>query len=178
MSHIWMSRVTRMNESCHAYEKFMSHIWMSRVTHGNKSFHTYECVMSHWWIIHVTCMNESCHIYEAFISHIRMSRVSYMHQQCHAYACVMSHYRVAKTHISSRCRSFFRKRAMNCRAPLREMTYKDKASYDSTPPCTIHTANNSTLRASHSLVTTYMALHPPPPLQPRGGGCWGVSILF
>ena len=31
----------------------------------------------------------------------------------------------------------FRKRATNCRALLRKMTYKDKASYDSTPPCTL-----------------------------------------
>jgi len=30
----------------------------------------------------------------------------------------------------------FRKRATNYRALLRKMTYKDKASYDSTPPCT------------------------------------------
>jgi len=29
----------------------------------------------------------------------------------------------------------FRKRATNCRALLRKMTYDDKASYDSTPPC-------------------------------------------
>jgi len=29
----------------------------------------------------------------------------------------------------------FRKRATNCRALLREMTYKDTASYDTTPPC-------------------------------------------
>ena len=30
----------------------------------------------------------------------------------------------------------FRKRATNCRALLRKMTYKDKASYGSSPPCT------------------------------------------
>jgi len=30
----------------------------------------------------------------------------------------------------------FRKRATNYRALLQKMTYKDKASYDSTPPCT------------------------------------------
>ena len=30
----------------------------------------------------------------------------------------------------------FRKLATNYRALLRKMTYKDKASYDSTPPCT------------------------------------------
>jgi len=29
----------------------------------------------------------------------------------------------------------FRKRATNYRALLRKMTYKDKASYDSMPPC-------------------------------------------
>jgi len=32
----------------------------------------------------------------------------------------------------------FRKRATNYRALLRKMTYEDKASYDSTPPCTLH----------------------------------------
>ena len=32
----------------------------------------------------------------------------------------------------------FRKRATNYRALLRKMTYEDKASYDSTPPCTKH----------------------------------------
>jgi len=31
----------------------------------------------------------------------------------------------------------FRKRATNYRALLRKMTYEDKASYDSTPPCMI-----------------------------------------
>jgi len=30
----------------------------------------------------------------------------------------------------------FRKRATNYRALLRKMTYEDKASHDSTPPCT------------------------------------------
>jgi len=30
---------------------------------------------------------------------------------------------------------FFRKRATNCRALLQKMTYKDKASCNSTPPC-------------------------------------------
>ena len=62
MSHIWMSHVTRMNESRHtyerwnmiqikAYERVMSHIWMSHVTHMNESCHTYERVMSHIWAL-------------------------------------------------------------------------------------------------------------------------------
>ena len=32
----------------------------------------------------------------------------------------------------------FRKRATNYRALLRKMTYKDKASYESSPPCTVY----------------------------------------
>jgi len=34
------------------------------------------------------------------------------------------------------CRSFFCKRATNYRALLRKITTEDRASYDSTPPCT------------------------------------------
>jgi len=34
------------------------------------------------------------------------------------------------------CKSFFCKRATNCRALLRKMTYNNKASYGSSPPCT------------------------------------------
>ena len=69
-SHIGLSHVTRMNESCHTYEWVMSHIWMSHVTHMNESCHTYEWVMSHVWISHVTRMNESCHTYKWVMSHI------------------------------------------------------------------------------------------------------------
>jgi len=54
MSHIWMSHVTDMNESCHTYEWVMSHIWTSHVTH--------EWVMSQIWTSRVTHMNESCHM--------------------------------------------------------------------------------------------------------------------
>jgi len=49
MSHIWMSHVAHMNESCHTYEWAMSHIWMSHVTHMNEPCHTYEWAMSHIW---------------------------------------------------------------------------------------------------------------------------------
>ena len=33
MSHIWMSHVTHMNESCHTHERVMPHIWMSHPTY-------------------------------------------------------------------------------------------------------------------------------------------------
>ena len=81
MPHIWVSHVTRMNESCHTmlqdnccnhiYEWVMPHVWMSHVTRMNESCHTmlqdnccnhiYEWVMPHIWVSHVTRMNESCH---------------------------------------------------------------------------------------------------------------------
>ena len=55
MSHVWMSHVPLMKESCHShtYERVMSHIWMSHVLHMSESCPTYECVMSHVWMSHV-----------------------------------------------------------------------------------------------------------------------------
>jgi len=47
-SRIWMSHVTHMDESCHAYEWVMSHT--------KESCHTHEWVMSH--------MKQSCHTHE------------------------------------------------------------------------------------------------------------------
>ena len=92
MSHIWMSRVTHMNESCHTYEWVTSHIWMSHVTLMNESCHTYEWVMSHIWMSHVTHMNESCHTYEWLIHMCDMTH-SYVwhlsrtapHKKTHSY---------------------------------------------------------------------------------------------
>jgi len=52
MSHIWMSHVTIMNESCHTYEWVMPHIWMSHVT-------IMKWVVPHTWMSHVTHMNEA-----------------------------------------------------------------------------------------------------------------------
>jgi len=74
ISHIQMSHVTHMIESCPTYERVMSHIlighildlfqhglWkMSHVTYLN----AYEWVTSHVWIRHVTNANESRSMYE------------------------------------------------------------------------------------------------------------------
>jgi len=73
MSHIWMSHVTHVNESCQSYEWVMSHMWMSHVNHMNESCYTCEWVMSIIWMSHVTHVNESCHTYECVMSHIWMS---------------------------------------------------------------------------------------------------------
>ena len=54
----------------------MSHVWMSHVTCVNESCHMCEWVMSHVWMSHVTCVNElrSLAIYLHTTSH-----VTYMH---------------------------------------------------------------------------------------------------
>jgi len=44
MSHMCMSHVTHMNESCRTYERVMSHTCTSHVTHMNESCRTYECL--------------------------------------------------------------------------------------------------------------------------------------
>ena len=96
MSHIWMSHVTHMIESCHTYEWVMSHIWMSHVTHMNESCHTYEWVMSHTWFRHVTHMNESCHTYSYAL--FWKSSYSIFTPSVHVYWYVCAHPRVT-SHI-------------------------------------------------------------------------------
>ena len=92
ISHISMSHVTRMNESCHTYEWVMSHIPMSHVAHMNESFHAYEWVMSHISMSHITHMNVSCHTYLwIYVTHMNKSCHTHMNESCHTYECVMSH---------------------------------------------------------------------------------------
>ena len=52
----------------------------------------------------------------------------------------------------------FRKRATNCRALLQEMTCKDKAFYDSTPPYTSRTHGNSFCMCTN-LYNSYMSTY-------------------
>ena len=61
MSHIRMSHVAHMIESCHTYEWAMPHIWLSHVTHMNESWRTYDQVMSHIWMsVSVCCSSSLC----------------------------------------------------------------------------------------------------------------------
>jgi len=110
MSRVWMSNVTRMNESSHVwkshvtsvkemsvrrpwetislrrvYKWLMSYTWISHVA--------YEWVMSHVWTSLVTCMNVSCHMYECVVSHVcddLYINVPWLMLTCamtHAYTC-------------------------------------------------------------------------------------------
>jgi len=107
MSHIWMSHVTHMDESCHTHGWVMSHIWMSHVTHTDESCHTHGWVMSHIWMSHVTHMDESCHTYGGVMSHIWMSPVTHMDESCHTYGWVMSHIWMSHvTHMDESCHTY------------------------------------------------------------------------
>jgi len=103
-------QVSRMDESCHAYEGVTSHVWRSYVTHSSKSevcmfvsrrrvkshiwmSHViHEGVMSHMygWVMpckrrsHVTCMDESRHTYEGIMTHMWMNHVTHVNESCHA----------------------------------------------------------------------------------------------
>ena len=82
MNHVTYEWVkSHLNESCQIWmrhvmcERVVSHLWMSHVTHMNESCHTYKChtyvwVMSHIRTSPATHMNESCHTYEWVMSHI------------------------------------------------------------------------------------------------------------
>ena len=68
MSHIWMSHVTHMNESCH--------IWMSHLTHMNVThLSTQKEFMSHRCMSHV--------MYERDTLQMRMSHVTYKWVKSH-----------------------------------------------------------------------------------------------
>ena len=70
VTHIWMSHVTCVHESCHMYAWVSSYVWRSHVARMDESCHTYEWVMSHIWLSHVIHINESCHTYKWVMSHI------------------------------------------------------------------------------------------------------------
>ena len=77
ISHVWMSHVTHMKESCHTREWVMSHMWMRHVTHVNELCHT-ELI---WDPSSTTQVNESCHTYERVMSHIWKSHVTRMKER-------------------------------------------------------------------------------------------------
>ena len=96
MAHTWQllkrplrvygSYITRMNESCHAYEWAMSHVWMSHATRMKALRASHTCL----WV-HAISLNVPCHAYAWVTSHI-------LNELCHAYAWVTSH--ILKIHVT------------------------------------------------------------------------------
>jgi len=109
MSHIWMSQVPHMKESCFTYEGVMSHRWSELqfaymqercLTHEGVIFSTHEGVMSHIWRSHVSHVLQSCLRHEGVMSH-RCSDLQFAHAQepCLTYEGIMSH--IWRSHVSS-----------------------------------------------------------------------------
>jgi len=70
------------SDTCRIYE-YESHIWMSHVTHINESCHTYEWVMSHIWrLIHMCSF-----ICQTLVASMNMSHVRHL---SHIWIWVMS----------------------------------------------------------------------------------------
>jgi len=92
--HIWMSHVTRTNESCHRKEDvdYLQRWWLKTTHVCNVPFFSFPnggkwqhvCFMSHTY-------EKSCHTSEWVMSHIRMSHVTRHNESCHTYEWVMSH---------------------------------------------------------------------------------------
>jgi len=114
----------------HTYAHTYTHIH----THHTHNTHTHTHIVSTWMsrvnescqkgmlrksIFHVTQINLSLHTYEWVMPHIEwvmsMSHVTHMNKSCPAY--------------------HFHKRATKYGSLLRKMTYQDKGSYESSPPC-------------------------------------------
>jgi len=72
MSHIWLSPVTDMNESCHTYEWVMSHLWMSHVIQCD--LHLFMHDMTHSYVRHdsfirVTWLIHTCDMTHSYVWH-------------------------------------------------------------------------------------------------------------
>jgi len=104
MSHIWMSHLAHMNESCRTYEWVMSYVTRtneSRLTHVNASWMSEEGLKpkgnahaSYEWVMSHMCacvMYGSCLTYQWVMSHIWMSHVTHINGSCHTYEWIMSH---------------------------------------------------------------------------------------
>ena len=65
-----------MSESCHTHECVMSHIWMSRITHMNEScaMTIHVCAMTH------SCMCHDSYEWVIYDSHILMSHDTHMNE--------------------------------------------------------------------------------------------------
>jgi len=126
--HKWHDSVTsHMNDSRHTrpvtYEWLTSHTTHSRVT----------------WVIHMW--------HERIMSHVSPSHATYewitshMNESFHTFVCDVNHSYVTwytgwrRLIGSPKLQIIFHKRATKYRSLLRKITYKDRGSYESSPPC-------------------------------------------
>jgi len=167
----------------HSYTCGMVHSYMCDMVHSYMfdmdpymcdMAHSYMCDMAHSYMSHITCVCLTHH------THIPLfwTRPKFMNwcvcavcvcvSRVGVCACVKCH--IVNTYDTGWQRPtgclnlqvIFGKRATNYRALLRKMTYKDKASYASSPPCIIYMCFVTYSYVSHAL---------PPPQ------CWTRETL-
>jgi len=125
-THEWMSRVTNMNESCHKTQPHDNR-------GGSKCYHRREQDAEH----HVWINQGNLKARKGTLTNTLLTEI-----QITAYVktidlCVSDIFSTISWRRCIGClkmQVFFRKRAINDRAQLRKMTYKDKASNGSSPP--------------------------------------------
>jgi len=69
-THIRISHLAHVNESCHTNKWVVSHMRTRR--------RTYRWGMTHMWRSHVTHMSESCHTCELVAPHVRKSQATHI----------------------------------------------------------------------------------------------------
>ena len=94
------------------------------------------------YITHYIEVNNSVlHVYDICHIHVTHVILFHVHDMCHIHVThIITFYVYDSTEWRRligclKLQVIFRKRATNSRALLRKMTYEDKASCDSTPPC-------------------------------------------
>jgi len=132
---MWMNHDAYFIESCHTRKRVMSHICISHVAHVDKSWRRYEWDMSHIWLSHVAHIDVSCHTYERVMSHILMCHVTHMNEAWRTWRLHLAHTDWRRLIGCPKLQIIVHKRATKYTSLLRKMTYKDKGSYESSPPC-------------------------------------------
>ena len=117
-SHMWMSHVTHVDESCHTCGWIMPHMWMNHATRTNEEWPMYEWVVSHIWMRHCTRTIESCPcIWMSHVTRLILScaiaschtyeGVTYTNESCHVHTWVMSRtYMSHVTYIHESCHTY------------------------------------------------------------------------
>ena len=141
VSHIH-SEVARYMSGC-IYPSTLKwfHVHMSHIT-TVVSHMQLLWVMSYIWMSHILHMRESCHTNPQVKSHISRNRLPpkfhHLLRQWNKWLSMGRRRLIGCLKLQV----IFRKRATNHRALLRKIIYEDKASHDSTPPCTIVRGTN------------------------------------
>ena len=135
MSYLCMSHGAYVIKSCHTRKRVMSNICISHVAHVDESWRRYEWDMSHIWLSHIAHIDVSCHTYERVMSHILTCHATHMNEAWRTWRIHAAHTGWRRLKGSPKLQIISHQRATQYRSLLRKINYKDKGSYESSPPC-------------------------------------------